>query len=42
MGSYIFGFLGVRKFLIFTVRKICTVKCSSLNLKNGSIHKNRK
>ena len=35
-------FWGVRKFFIFTVRKICTAKCSSLNPKNGSIHKNRK
>ena len=47
MESHMFGFLGVRQFFIFTVSKrtrmFCTVdevKCSSFNLKNGSIRKN--
>ena len=51
MGSHIFGFLGVRQFFIFTVSKRTgmfvpqmesKVKCSSFNVKNGSIHRNRK
>ena len=40
MGSHILGFFGVRQFFIFMVSK--KVKCSSFNLKNGSIPKNRK
>ena len=51
MGSYIFGFLGVSLFFIFTVTLANVPEClycrrkvkwSSFNLKNGSIHKNRK
>ena len=48
MGSHIFGFLGVRLFVIFTVSKRTTIfllqtesKVVSFNLKNGSIHENR-
>ena len=49
MGSHIFGFLGVRLFVIFTVSKRTRMfllqtesKVVSFNLKNGSIHENRK
>ena len=49
MGTHIFGFFGVKLFLILQLANeaeclYCRrkVKCSSFNLKNGSIHKNRK
>ena len=49
MGSHIFGFLVVRLFVIFTVSKRTRMfvlqtesKVVSFNLKNGSIHENRK
>ena len=49
MGSQIFGFFGVRQFFIFTVSKRTRMfvlemksKVFSFDIKNGSIHKNRK
>ena len=48
MGSYIFRFLGVKKFFMFTVSKRTSLYCrgkvkrSSFNLINGQVRKIKK